>query len=38
MPVLFWGADGAEKYYNSYFARFDGKSPVLVYPGEVNWP
>lgn len=25
MPVFFWGADGAKKYYNSYFARFDGK-------------
>jgi acetoacetyl-CoA synthetase len=24
MPVLFWGADGSQKYYNSYFARFDG--------------
>ncbi|KAF2673050.1 acetoacetate-CoA ligase [Microthyrium microscopicum] len=23
MPVMFWGADGAQKYYNSYFARFD---------------
>ncbi|KIW07361.1 acetoacetate-CoA ligase [Verruconis gallopava] len=22
-PVFFWGADGAQKYYNSYFARFD---------------
>jgi hypothetical protein len=26
MPVLFWGADGASKYYNSYFARFDGNT------------
>ncbi|KAF2403011.1 acetoacetyl-CoA synthase [Trichodelitschia bisporula] len=23
MPVLFWGSDGAQKYFNSYFARFD---------------
>jgi acetoacetyl-CoA synthetase len=23
MPVFFWGSDGAQKYYNSYFARFD---------------
>jgi acetoacetyl-CoA synthetase len=25
MPVLFWGKDGNQKYFNSYFARFDGK-------------
>lgn len=24
MPVWFWGKDGADKYFNSYFARFDG--------------
>jgi len=23
MPVYFWGSDGADKYFNSYFARFD---------------
>jgi len=23
MPVYFWGSDGAQKYYNSYFSRFD---------------
>lgn len=23
MPVFFWGSDGAQKYFNSYFARFD---------------
>ncbi|GAB7366868.1 hypothetical protein MBLNU230_g1036t2 [Neophaeotheca triangularis] len=23
MPIKFWGADGAEKYFNAYFARFD---------------
>ncbi|QDS69128.1 hypothetical protein FKW77_010367 [Venturia effusa] len=23
MPVWFWGKDGADKYFNSYFARFD---------------
>ena len=24
MPVMFWGEDGAKKYHDSYFARFDG--------------
>lgn len=23
MPVFFWGEDGAQKYFNAYFARFD---------------
>jgi len=23
MPVWFWGKDGADKYFNSYFKRFD---------------
>jgi len=23
MPVFFWGSDGAQKYFNAYFARFD---------------
>ncbi|KAH0547726.1 hypothetical protein FGG08_000216 [Glutinoglossum americanum] len=23
MPVMFWGADGERKYFDSYFARFD---------------
>ena len=23
MPVMFWGADGAKRYHDSYFARFD---------------
>lgn len=22
MPVMFWGKDGAKKYFDSYFARF----------------
>jgi acetoacetyl-CoA synthetase len=25
MPPFFWGKDAADKYFNSYFARFDGK-------------
>lgn len=25
MPVMFWGADGAERYHKAYFARFDGQ-------------
>jgi acetoacetyl-CoA synthetase len=29
MPVLFWGSDGKEKYYNSYFARFDGMPSII---------
>ena len=24
MPVMFWGEDGAEKYFNSYFSKYDG--------------
>ena len=24
MPVMFWGEGGAEKYFNSYFAKYEG--------------
>ncbi|KLJ07261.1 acetoacetate-CoA ligase [Blastomyces silverae] len=24
MPVMFWGENGAERYFDAYFARFDG--------------
>jgi acetoacetyl-CoA synthetase len=26
MPVAFWGPDGAKKYHDAYFARFDGET------------
>ena len=29
MPVMFWGANGAERYHDAYFARFDGESAQL---------
>ena len=28
MPVTFWGERGAEKYFNSYFAKYDGILPL----------
>lgn len=32
MPVMFWGENGAERYFDAYFGRFDGNltfSPFL---------
>ncbi len=30
MPVMFWGDKDGEKYFNAYFARFDGNSSSLL--------
>jgi len=29
MPVKFWGENGDQRYFDSYFARFDGQYPTL---------
>jgi len=30
MPVKFWGDDDGSKYFNAYFARFDGKTSISI--------
>jgi len=34
MPVMFWGADGAAKYFDAYFAHFDN---VWVHGDFIQW-